>query len=116
MTQKGPAPEPLGFRRGGPRIQRLGLGELWRAGPRQSAACNGAAPININGDANRPAPRRAIRASLPAGSVVYPPERNGRGEYLLWLTEAEANRLAALRRRGESYRDAVIRLAKHAQD
>jgi hypothetical protein len=55
---------------------------------------------------------RAIKATLPPGSVVYPPERNGRGEYLLWLTEVEANRLAALRRRGESYSDAVIRLAK----
>jgi hypothetical protein len=49
---------------------------------------------------------------LPAGSVVYPPERNGRGEYLLWLNEAEAYRLAALRRYGESYSDAVIRMAK----
>jgi hypothetical protein len=55
---------------------------------------------------------RAIKATLPAGSAVYPPERNGRGEYLLWLTEAGANRLAILRRRGESYSDAVIRMAK----
>jgi hypothetical protein len=55
---------------------------------------------------------RAIKASLPEGSVVYPSERNGRGEYLLWLTEVEANRLAALRRYGESYSEAVIRLAK----
>jgi hypothetical protein len=45
---------------------------------------------------------RAIKATLPRGSVVYPPERNAHGEYLLWLSEAEANRLAALRRRGES--------------
>ena len=55
---------------------------------------------------------RAIKATLPPGSVVYPPERNGRGEYLLWLSEAEANRLAALRRYGELYSDAVIRMAK----
>jgi hypothetical protein len=55
---------------------------------------------------------RAIKATRPTGSVVYPPERNDRGQYLLWLTEAEANRLAALRRRGESYSDAVIRLAR----
>ncbi len=55
---------------------------------------------------------RAIKAALPAGSVVYPPERNDRGQYLLWLTKAEANRLAALRRGGESYSGAVIRLAK----
>jgi hypothetical protein len=58
---------------------------------------------------------RAIKATLPMGSVVYPPERNERGQYLLWLSEAEANRLASLRRRGESYRDAVNRLAR-AQD
>jgi hypothetical protein len=45
-----------------------------------------------------------------------PPERNKRGEYLLWRTESDANRLAALRRRGESCSDAVIRLAKAAQD
>jgi hypothetical protein len=53
---------------------------------------------------------RAIKATLPAGSVVYPPERNDGGQYLLWLSEAEANRLAALRWRGEAYSDAVIRL------
>jgi hypothetical protein len=33
---------------------------------------------------------RAIKATLPEGSVVYPPERNDRGQYLLWLSEAEA--------------------------
>ena len=30
---------------------------------------------------------RAIKATLPAGRSFYPPERNGRGEYLLWLTK-----------------------------
>jgi hypothetical protein len=55
---------------------------------------------------------RAIKASLPPGSVVYPPERNDRGQYLLWLSEPEAERLAAMRRRGESYSEAIIRLAK----
>jgi hypothetical protein len=58
---------------------------------------------------------RAIKATLPAGSIVYPPERNARGQYLLWLSETEANRLAARRRRGESYSDAVIRLAREAE-
>jgi hypothetical protein len=48
------------------------------------------------GIAVSPRAYHAIKATLPAGSVVYPPERNGRGEYLLWLSEAEANRLAAL--------------------
>ena len=36
-----------------------------------------------------------MRATLPAGSTVYPPERNSRGQYLLWLSEAEAKRLSA---------------------
>jgi hypothetical protein len=45
-------------------------------------------------------------STLPAGSVVYPPER---------LSETEANRLAALRRRGESYSEAVIRMAKEQE-
>jgi hypothetical protein len=57
----------------------------------------------------------AIKATLAKGSDVYPPERNATGHYWLWLSEAKATRLAALRRRGESYSDAVIRLAK-AQD
>jgi hypothetical protein len=34
---------------------------------------------------------RAIKATLPTGSVVYSPERNARGQYLLWLNDAEAN-------------------------
>src|SRR5947209_4217271 len=34
---------------------------------------------------------RAIKSSFHKGSVVYPPERNARGQYLLWLSEAEAN-------------------------
>jgi hypothetical protein len=37
---------------------------------------------------------RAIKATLPAGSVVYPPERNGRGEYLLWLSPSGVNDFA----------------------
>ena len=40
---------------------------------------------------------RAIKGTLPAGSTVYPPERNAHVQYLLWLTEAEANRLTAIR-------------------
>jgi hypothetical protein len=33
---------------------------------------------------------RAITGTLPAGAIVYPPERNSRGQCLLWLSEAEA--------------------------
>jgi hypothetical protein len=57
---------------------------------------------------------RAIKGTLPAGSTVYPPERNARGQYLLWLTEAEASRLSAIRKPWESVSAAVIRLAKTA--
>jgi hypothetical protein len=55
---------------------------------------------------------RAIKGTLPAGSTVYPPERNARGQYVLMLTEAEAKRLSAIRKPGESVSAAVIRLAK----
>ena len=55
---------------------------------------------------------RAVKASLPQGSVVYPPERDSRGRYLLTLTEAEASRLSAIRKPWESVSEAVIRLAK----
>jgi hypothetical protein len=55
---------------------------------------------------------RAIRAALPPGSKGYPPERNAKGQSLLWLTEVEANRLASMRRRGESYSAAIVRLVK----
>ena len=57
---------------------------------------------------------RAIKASLPEGSFVYPPERDSRGRYLLFLTEAEASQLSAIRKPWESVSAAVIRLAKAA--
>lgn len=41
--------------------------------------------------------RPGIKASLPAGSVVYTPERNARGQYPLWLTEVEARGFVAQR-------------------
>jgi hypothetical protein len=40
-----------------------------------------------------PAAYRAIKASLPEGSVVLKPERNSRGRYLLMLDEGTANSL-----------------------
>jgi hypothetical protein len=38
-----------------------------------------------------PSAYRAIKASLPEGSVVLKPERDGRGRYLLMLDENTAN-------------------------
>jgi hypothetical protein len=54
----------------------------------------------------------AIKAALPARSVAHPPERNGRGEYLLGCRRRRRTGLRLCARRGESYSDAVIRMAK----
>jgi hypothetical protein len=56
----------------------------------------------------------AIRATLPLGSVAVEPYYNERGERLIWLEAATADRLGAMRRPGESYSDVIIRLAKDA--
>jgi hypothetical protein len=80
----------------------------WLIVPRGAAAYSLAHMIRI---AVSPRAYRAIKDTLPEGSVVYPPERNSRGQYLLLLSEAEANRLSAIRKPGESVSAAVIRLA-----
>jgi hypothetical protein len=106
------------------RIKRHEKGNPRRAilARRQRSVSNNACPVAHARDlsliriAVSPRAYRAIKATLPAGSVVYPPERNDRGQYLLWLSEAEPNRHAALRRYGGSYSEAVIRMAKEAQD
>jgi hypothetical protein len=54
---------------------------------------------------------RAIKASLPEGSVVTNPERNERRQYLLTLDEGMANSLSLKRRLGESMSDVIMRLA-----
>jgi hypothetical protein len=58
---------------------------------------------------------RAIKASLPAGSVVYPPERDKHGRYLLMLDEHTSNDLNLKRRVGESMSDVIIRLARQGR-
>jgi hypothetical protein len=66
---------------------------------------------------------RAIKASLPEGSVAFSPERDGRGRYLsperdgrgryrLMLTENTANSLNLRRRLSETISDVIIRLAR----
>ena len=56
-----------------------------------------------------PSAYRAIKASLPEGSVV---ERDERGRYLLMLDENTSNSLNLQRRLGESISDVIIRLAR----
>jgi hypothetical protein len=65
-------------------------------------------------DRFEPRAYRAIKDTLPAGSIVYPTNATP-GVISALAHRAEANRLGALRRGGESYGEAVIRLAK-AQD
>ncbi len=56
----------------------------------------------------------AIARTLPLGSVGYEAEVNERGERLIWLEDAMADRLGAMRGPGESYSDAILRLAASA--
>ena len=62
-----------------------------------------------------PSAYRAIKASLPEGSVVLKPERDGRGRYLLMLDENTVNSLNVQRRLGESISDVIIRLAQQGR-
>jgi hypothetical protein len=54
----------------------------------------------------------AICATLPGGSVGYEAEANERGERLVWLEAAMADRLGAMRGPGESYSDAILKLVE----
>jgi len=58
-----------------------------------------------------PAAFDAICATLPVGSVAVEAEANERGERLIWLEDAMADRLGAMRGPGESFSDAIIRIA-----
>ena len=53
----------------------------------------------------------AIARTLPLGSMEFEAEANERGEKLVWLEDAMADRLAVMRGPGESYSDAIIRIA-----
>jgi hypothetical protein len=53
----------------------------------------------------------AIARTLPLGSIGLEAEANERGEKLVWLEDAMADRLAVMRGPGESCSDAIIRIA-----
>ena len=53
----------------------------------------------------------AICATLPLGSVAVEAEANERGERLIWIEAAMANRLGDMRGPGESFSAAIIRIA-----
>jgi hypothetical protein len=58
----------------------------------------------------------AVASTLPLGSVGYENEVNERGERLIWLDHAVVSRLRAMRGRGESYSDVILKLVAHAGD
>ena len=53
----------------------------------------------------------AIARTLLLGSVGYESEANEHGERLIWLEDAMADRLGALRGPGETYSDVILRIA-----
>jgi hypothetical protein len=52
----------------------------------------------------------AITTTLPLGSVGFETEVDAKGERLVWVETAVADRLTALRQPGESYSDVILRL------
>jgi hypothetical protein len=58
-----------------------------------------------------PAALDAIAATLPLGSVGYENEVNEKGERLIWLEDAMADRLGAIPGPGETHSDAILRVA-----
>ena len=54
----------------------------------------------------------AIARTLPLGSMGYEAEANERGERLIWLEDAMADRLGAMRGPNENYSDVILRLVK----
>jgi hypothetical protein len=58
-----------------------------------------------------PAAYAAIAATLP-GSVGVEAQRAPNGDYWVWLYPGAVTRLGAMRGRGESYSDVILRLGK----
>jgi hypothetical protein len=53
----------------------------------------------------------AIERTLALGTVAAEPQLNERGERLIWLEERRLDKLNSIRRSGESYSEAIVRLA-----
>jgi predicted CopG family antitoxin len=53
---------------------------------------------------------QALVATLPLGGVAYEPESNAKGERVIWLEEVWLSKLNAMRKRGGSYSDVILRL------
>jgi hypothetical protein len=53
----------------------------------------------------------AVARTLAFGTVAVEPHLNERGERLIWLEERQLDKLNSIRRSGEGYSEAIIRLA-----
>jgi hypothetical protein len=53
----------------------------------------------------------AIKATLPADTQTWPTSPGDQGDVVIWLDQATVDRLDAMRGPGESYSDAIIRIA-----
>jgi hypothetical protein len=53
----------------------------------------------------------AIARTLPFGSVSFENRTNENGDRLIWLEPRVVDRLMALRGRGQSFSDVILRLA-----
>jgi hypothetical protein len=53
----------------------------------------------------------AIVATLALGTVAAEPQINEKGERLIWLEPRWVDKLNSIRRPGESYSEAIIRLS-----
>jgi hypothetical protein len=58
-----------------------------------------------------PAAYEAIERTFALGTLAAKPQLNERGERLIWLEERRLEKLNSIRRPGESYSEAVIRVA-----
>jgi hypothetical protein len=56
----------------------------------------------------------ALAATLPLGSMGSENATDKDGNRLIWLDHAVVNRLRAMRGPGESYSDAILRLASES--
>ena len=53
----------------------------------------------------------AITRTQPLGSVGYEVKVDAKGQRLIWLEAAMADRLGAMRGPGESYSDVILRIS-----
>jgi hypothetical protein len=59
-----------------------------------------------------PAAFDAITTTLPFVSIGFEGQPDAKGERLIWVETAVADRLTAMRRPGESYSDVILRLVE----